>query len=78
MLTKMDFKYFWMKFLSRKSSCVVDSRRCRLIGDNSILADSKISKYEIFENLTDLFMEYGKMTGRPVALNHPPRFFFVA
>ena len=44
MLKKMDFKLFLLKFLSRKS-CVLDSR---LIVDSSILADSKITKYEIF------------------------------
>ena len=46
MLKKLDFKDFWLKFLSRKS-CVVDRRRCRLIVDISILVDNKISKYEI-------------------------------
>ena len=28
-----------------------------------------------FENLSDLFMEYAKMTRGPVALNHPPLLF---
>ena len=44
---KMDVKYFPLKFLSCKL-CVLDSRRCRLIVDSSILADSIIYKYEIF------------------------------
>ena len=38
----------------RLKSCVLDSRRCRLIVDSSILADSKFSKYEIFEHLMEL------------------------
>ena len=54
MLKKMDFKYFWLKFLSHKS-CVVDSWRCRLIFNSSILADSIIYKYEIFGKLDGSF-----------------------
>ena len=47
MLKKIDFKYFWLKFLRRKGKSYL--------------------KKVVSEKLSDLFMDYAKMTGRHVA-----------
>ena len=47
MLKKIDFKYFWLKFLRRNGKLYL--------------------KKVVSEKLSDLFMDYAKMTGRHVA-----------
>ena len=47
MLKKIDFKYFWLKFLRRNGKSYL--------------------KKVVSEKLSDLFMDYAKMTGRHVA-----------
>ena len=47
MLKKLDFKYFWLKFLRRKGKSYL--------------------KKVVSEKLSDLFMDYAKMTGKHLA-----------